>query len=90
MHATTPNHEQLAKDFLKMTSEELKAKYPDDTEVQGALAQLSVAYQMCETETEMLKLEKEVMRRIALNLAQGLPVQLPDLDRIYRQITAPE
>lgn len=40
MAASRPGYEVLAKDFLRLSPEELKEKYPEDKEIQGALAHL--------------------------------------------------
>ena len=94
MQTPTPSHEELAKDFLRLTPDDLKAKYPDDQEVQGALAQITIARKIFEANSSALAssdhVEAEIMRRIALNLAQGLPVVLPDLDSICRHAVGPE
>ena len=84
--ATPTSHEDLAKDFLKLSPEALKAKYPQDREVQGALSQLALAKEMCKTyktpAVDPAQVENEIMRRIALNLAQGLPILLPNMGEI--------
>lgn len=90
MPATAQSQEELAKDFMRLTPDELNAKYPEDQEVQGALAQIAIARKLCETRNSapgsVRRVEAEIMRRIALNLAQGLPVIVPDLDSICREI----
>ncbi|HDZ37474.1 MAG TPA: hypothetical protein ENH62_04165 [Marinobacter sp.] len=90
MQAIAPNHEDLAKDFLRLTPGALKAKYPKDPEVQGALAQITIAREICLSDKTLVAraehVESEIMRRIALNLAQGLPAILPDINSVCRRV----
>ncbi|MDO6442238.1 hypothetical protein [Marinobacter sp. 2_MG-2023] len=92
MEVEGPDHEALAKDFLRLSPEAMKAKYPEDEEVQGALAQIMLVRERLHTEEgasanyEMI--ETALMKRIALNLAQGLPVLVPDIDEHCREISA--
>lgn len=82
------DHQELARDFLQLTPDALKAKYPEDQEVQGALAQITTARRIYQAQNGGLasteEIDAQIMRRIALNLAQGLPVLLPNLDSICR------
>ncbi|WP_298447484.1 hypothetical protein [uncultured Marinobacter sp.] len=92
MEVETPRRETLAKDFLRLSPAELQAKYPEDEEIQGALAQISLIQNQFHTEDESLDtyamIESALMKRVALNLAQGLPILVPNIDDYYREITA--
>ncbi|WP_298447015.1 hypothetical protein [Marinobacter sediminicola] len=92
MGLESTDHHLLAKDFLRLSLDELKAKYPEDEEVQGALAQItlirkrfhigdgsSMAHDM---------IEVAIRKRIALNLAQGLPILVPNIDEYCRELSA--
>lgn len=87
-----PSHQALAKDFLRLSPTELKAKYPEDEEVQGALAQITLIRKKFHIDGESPAtyaiIETALMKRIALNLAQGLPVLVPNVDDYCREIIA--
>lgn len=92
MEVETPSHQALAKDFLRLSPDELKVKYPEDQEIQGALAQISLIREQFHTGDESpdtyATIETALMKRVALNLAQGLPILVPNIDHYYREITA--
>ncbi|GGE69129.1 hypothetical protein GCM10011533_21910 [Streptosporangium jomthongense] len=81
-------HESRAKDFLRLSPEELRDKYPDDEEIQGALAQVTLARKMYHSQNGTLEnfahIETELVKRIALNLAQGLPVLVSNIEEVFR------
>ncbi len=88
MKTEKPCHESRAKDFLRLSPKELQEKYPDDEEIQGALAQVTLARKMYDSKNDtpagFAHIETELRKRIALNLAQGLPVLVPHLDDVCR------
>lgn len=92
MEVEKPGHEALARDFMRLSPAELKAKYPEDEEIQGALAQITLIRKHFHTEDgppaafEMI--ETALMIRIALNLAQGLPVLVPNIDEYCSELSA--
>ncbi|MBK1852065.1 MULTISPECIES: hypothetical protein [unclassified Marinobacter] len=80
-----------AKDFLRLSPEEVSAKYPDDKEIQGAVAQVILARKAYEsksdTSEDLARIETELMKRIALNLAQGLPILVPNIEEVCTNIS---
>lgn len=85
------NQESRAKDFLRLSPEELSEKYPDDKEIQGAVAQVILARNRYEskndTPEELSNIETELMKRIAANIAQGLPILVPNIEDVCTNIS---
>lgn len=67
-----------AQDFLALTDEELRAKYPDNEEVQRCLEHIERARILIKLPEEAREQSiNDLRRRLALNLAQGLPPVFP-------------
>lgn len=67
-----------AQDFLALTDQELRAKYPDNEEIQRCLEHIDRARMLIKApEDEREQTINDLRRRLALNLAQGLPPVFP-------------
>lgn len=67
-----------AQDFLALTDQELRAKYPDNEEIQRCLEHIERARTLIKApEEEREQIIHTLKRRLALNLAQGLPPVFP-------------
>lgn len=92
MGTEKPGQESRAKDFLRLSPEELMEKYPDDKEIQGAVAQVMLVRKTYESNSDTSKnptqIESELMKRIALNIAQGLPILVPNIEEVCTNISS--
>lgn len=67
-----------AQDFLALTDQELRAKYSDNEEIRLCLEHIERARTLIKSpEDEREQTINDLKRRLALNLAQGLPPTFP-------------
>lgn len=67
-----------AQDFLALTDQELRAKYPDNEEIRLCLQHIERAQTLIKSsDGEREQTINSLKRRLALNLAQGLPPIFP-------------